>query len=58
MPSEYPPEDRRRHAGAYAGSAHCPRRAPETGYRQRGIVILRVDDDGRIAERWSAWISM
>jgi predicted SnoaL-like aldol condensation-catalyzing enzyme len=30
--------------------------APETGYRQHGIVILRVDDDGRIAERWSAYM--
>jgi predicted SnoaL-like aldol condensation-catalyzing enzyme len=32
--------------------------APETGYRQYGIVILRVDGDGRIAERWSAYMSM
>jgi predicted SnoaL-like aldol condensation-catalyzing enzyme len=32
--------------------------APETGYRQRGIVILRIGDDGRIAERWSAYMSM
>jgi predicted SnoaL-like aldol condensation-catalyzing enzyme len=32
--------------------------APETGYRQRGIVILRIDEDGRIAERWSAYMSM
>jgi predicted SnoaL-like aldol condensation-catalyzing enzyme len=32
--------------------------APDTGYRQYGIVILRVDDDGRIAERWSAYMSM
>jgi hypothetical protein len=30
--------------------------APETGYRQSGIVILRLDDDGRIAERWSAYM--
>ena len=32
--------------------------ARETGYQQYGIVILRVDDDGRIAERWSAYMSM
>ena len=30
--------------------------APETGYRQRGIVMLRLDEDGRIAERWSAYM--
>jgi predicted SnoaL-like aldol condensation-catalyzing enzyme len=32
--------------------------APETGYRQSGIVILRVDGDGRIAERWSAYMPL
>ena len=32
--------------------------APDTGYLQYGIVILRVDADGRIAERWSAYMSM
>jgi hypothetical protein len=30
--------------------------APETGYRQHGIVLLRFDGDGRIAERWSAYM--
>jgi predicted SnoaL-like aldol condensation-catalyzing enzyme len=28
--------------------------APETDYRQHGIVLLRFDAGGRIAERWSA----
>lgn len=25
------------------------------GFRQMGIVILRLDEDGRLAERWSAY---
>ena len=30
--------------------------APQTGYRQRGIVMLRLDERGQIAERWSAYM--
>lgn len=30
--------------------------APETGYHQYGIVLLRFDGD-RIAERWSAYMT-
>ena len=32
--------------------------ADETGYRQYGMVILRLDESGRIAERWSAYMSL
>jgi len=30
--------------------------APQTDYHQHGIVLLRFDADGRIAERWSAYM--